>query len=150
MKVWTVERRQFLAKEPRDVFAFFSRPENLQQITPDWLDFKILDVSTPELRRGTLIRYALRWRMLPLRWTTEIVRWEPPHRFVDEQISGPYKLWHHEHRFEPQGNGTVMFDTVRHALPLGELGNIFAAPFVKRDVDDIFDYRSGRIRKLFG
>jgi len=150
MKVWTVERRQFLAKEPRDVFAFFSRPENLQQITPDWLDFRILDVSTPELRRGTLIRYALRWRMVPLRWTTEIVRWEPPHRFVDEQISGPYKLWHHEHRFEPQGNGTVMFDTVRYALPLGVFGSVMQTVLVGRDVDTIFDYRSGRIRKLFG
>jgi ligand-binding SRPBCC domain-containing protein len=149
MRMFTLERHQRIARPIDDVFAFFSRAENLQDITPAWLDFGIVWVSTPELQRGTLIRYALRWRSLPVRWTTEIIRWEPPVRFVDQQISGPYKLWHHEHRFERQGSATLMHDTVRYALPFGVVGAIVHATMVGRDVNSIFDYRAERIRALF-
>ncbi len=149
MTIFRLERRQLIQMPVGDVFAFFSRAENLQDITPRWLDFRVLSVSTPEIQRGTLIRYALWWRLLPVRWTTEIVRWEPPFRFVDEQISGPYRLWHHEHRFERQGSATLMHDTVRYALPLGPIGAAAHVLLVGRDVDSIFDYRAERIRELF-
>jgi ligand-binding SRPBCC domain-containing protein len=149
MRIFTLERRQVIPRPIDEVFAFFSRAENLQDITPRWLNFRILSLSTPEVERGTLIRYALRWRILPVRWTTEIIRWEPPFRFVDRQISGPNKLWHHEHRFEPQGAATVMRDTVRYALPFGLIGNVVHAAIVERDVRNIFDYRAERIKTLF-
>jgi ligand-binding SRPBCC domain-containing protein len=149
MRVFTLERRQIVPRPIEDVFAFFSRAENLQEITPRWLDFRIVSTSTPTIERRTLIRYTLRWRVLPVRWTTEITRWEPPFRFVDQQISGPYKLWHHEHRFERRGSATVMYDTVRYALPFGVVGAVAHAAMVGRDVQNIFDFRAERIRALF-
>ncbi len=149
MRVFTLERRQLIGRRIEDVFAFFSRAENLQDITPRWLQFRILSVSTPEIRRGTLIRYALRWRIVPVRWTTEITRWEPPFCFVDQQVSGPYKLWHHEHRFERHGDATLMHDTVRYALPFGPLGAVAHVALVNRDVNTIFDYRADCIRAFF-
>ena len=93
------------------------------------------------MRRGTLIDYRLKLHGVPLNWHTEIALWDPPHRFVDVQLSGPYKLWHHTHTFEPSGDGTLMHDVVRFALPLGPLGEVARRVLVQRDLDRIFDFR---------
>jgi hypothetical protein len=89
-----------------------------------------------------LIKYSLRWRIFPIRWTTEIIEWDPPHRFVDLQLKGPYKFWHHEHRFVAEGNGTRITDEVQYLLPFGPLGSIAHALKVKKDVQTIFAYRT--------
>jgi ligand-binding SRPBCC domain-containing protein len=82
-------------------------------------------------------------------WTTEIRRWEPPFRFVDVQLSGPYELWHHTHRFETLGQGTLMTDVVRYRLPFGIIGRVTHAIKVRRDLERIFDYRFERVRDRF-
>jgi ligand-binding SRPBCC domain-containing protein len=84
-----------------------------------------------------------------VRWTTEIRRWEPPVRFIDVQLSGPYRLWHHTHRFEAREGGTRMTDIVRYRLPLGAIGRAIHALRVRRDVERIFEYRFQRIAALF-
>jgi ligand-binding SRPBCC domain-containing protein len=61
------------------VFDFFSTAENLQKLTPPWLHFRILSVDPTPVRKGTLIKYSLRWRIFPIHWTTEIMVWDPPH-----------------------------------------------------------------------
>lgn len=133
-----------------EVFAFFSQAENLETLTPDWLRFKILDVTPTPIRRGTLIRYHLRVHGIPLRWTSEIVEWEPPHRFVDLQLRGPYKLWRHEHRFEAIDGGTRITDTVNLALPLSVIGDLAFKMMVRSDVEKIFAFRRDKIEMLFG
>jgi ligand-binding SRPBCC domain-containing protein len=134
----------------QEVFEFFAKAENLEELTPPWLHFRILDVSPGQVRKGTLIRYALRWRIFPIRWTTEIAEWEPPHRFVDVQLKGPYSLWRHEHWFKAEGNGTRILDEVQYRVPLGPLGSIAHKLKVKKDVESIFAYRRSVIRRLFG
>jgi ligand-binding SRPBCC domain-containing protein len=99
---------------------------------------------------GVRIRYRISLHGLPLGWTTEIRRWEPPHRFVDVQLRGPYRLWHHTHRFEARDGGTEITDTVRYRLPFGMLGRLMNRVVVRGDVERIFDYRIERIRALFG
>lgn len=141
---------QYIGRDIQDVFGFFSRAENLQQLTPAWLHFRILSVDPNPVRRGTLIRYSLRWRVFPIRWTTEIVEWDPPYRFVDVQLKGPYRLWHHEHRFVTEGNGTRMFDEVRYELPFGVLGSLAHRFKVKRDVESIFAFRKQAVERVFG
>jgi ligand-binding SRPBCC domain-containing protein len=143
----------FSQKVPRplpEVFDFFSRAENLEVLTPSWLNFKILEVSPQPVRHGTLINYSLRVHGIPLRWTSEIVEWEPPHRFVDLQLRGPYKLWRHEHRFEARDGGTLIFDTISLALPLGVLGRLAYKVKVRSDVHEIFAFREKKICTLFG
>ncbi|MGA2744006.1 MAG: SRPBCC family protein [Candidatus Sulfotelmatobacter sp.] len=148
MHTYLLEREQWLPKAVEDVFRFFSRPENLQVITPPWLDFRM--VETPEaLAAGSLIRYRLRWRGLPIRWTTEISEWNPPHGFVDRELSGPYALWNHEHWFEARDGGTIMRDRVTYALPLGWAGRVAQRIVVRRDVEAIFDFRAETMRRLF-
>jgi uncharacterized protein len=141
-------RQQWLPRPLDDVFEFFSRPENLQLITPAWLDFQMVESPT-NLGTGSLIRYWLRWRFIPIRWTTEITEWNPPHRFVDRAVSGPYALWNHEHSFVVHEAGTLMSDRVSYALPLGTVGWLAGGALVKRDVERIFDFRAETMRRLF-
>jgi len=96
---------------------------------------------------GTLIDYRIRLHGIPLRWRTKITAWEPPFRFVDEQIKGPYRRWIHEHRFEKSGEGTLCYDRVRYAI-LG--GPIVRQLFVERDVKQIFAFRATKLTELFG
>lgn len=133
-----------------EVFEFFSDARNLEVLTPAWLKFEILTPAPITISAGVHIQYRLSWHGLPLRWTTEITRWNPPHDFEDIQLSGPYKLWHHTHRFRALNGGTQMTDMVEYALPFGLLGRIAHALQVRRNVAKIFDYRYDRIRELFG
>ena len=98
---------------------------------------------------GALIRYRLRVHRMPVGWLTAIREWDPPRRFVDEQLRGPYALWHHTHTFEAlDPSTTLMRDVVRYALPLGPLGELARRLFVARDVEAIFDFRARRIVEL--
>lgn len=141
---------QFVLRPLEEVFQFFARAENLEEITPPWLHFRILSVSPDPICKGALIRYSLRWRAFPIRWTTEISEWEPPHRFVDVQLKGPYKLWRHAHTFAAEGNGTRITDEVQYLLPFGIFGSIAHALKVRKDVETIFAYRSGVVQRLLG
>jgi ligand-binding SRPBCC domain-containing protein len=149
MAAFIFRAEQFVPRPLDEVFEFFSRAENLQQLTPPWLNFRILSVEPATVREGTLIRYSLRWRVFPIRWTTRITDWEPPHRFVDLQLKGPYKLWRHEHRFVAEGEGTRISDEVHYILPFGILGRIAHSMKVKSDVEAIFAYRREVVSRVF-
>jgi ligand-binding SRPBCC domain-containing protein len=97
------------------------------------------------MRPGTLIDYRIRVHGLPIRWRTEITEWNPPHRFVDAQLRGPYTLWHHTHTFEERAGGTLCTDDVRYRPRGGALANWL---FVRRDVERIFHYRKLRLTQL--
>jgi hypothetical protein len=142
-------REQWLPKPIDEAFAFFSRPENLEEITPPWLGFHIVRTD-PQLREGSLIEYKLRIHGLPMRWTSEIAVWDPPHRFVDNQRRGPYKRWHHEHTFVSENGGTRITDHVEYAMPFGILGEMAHAVMVRRDVESIFKFRQQRLAELLG
>jgi ligand-binding SRPBCC domain-containing protein len=148
MRTYLLEREQWLPRPIDEVFHFFSRPENLQVITPNWLDFRMVE-SPEKLAVGSLIRYRLRWRGMPIRWTTEISEWNPPHGFVDREISGPYAMWNHEHWFVERDGGTTMRDRVTYALPLGFAGRVAQRMFVWRDLESLFDFRAETMRRLF-
>jgi hypothetical protein len=147
---YTLHREQWVPRPLDEVFAFFSDAKNLEILTPAWLKFKILTPGPIAIAPGTHIQYRLSWHGIPLRWTTEITRWNPPTDFEDIQLSGPYKLWRHTHRFRAHNGGTQMSDTVEYALPFGFLGRIAHALQVRRNVEKIFDYRYERIQQMFG
>jgi ligand-binding SRPBCC domain-containing protein len=148
MDIRTLQREQRLPGAPEDVFAFFADARNLEAITPPLLRFRIVTPAPIIMGRGTLISYRLRVRGVPLSWLTLITAWEPPHRFVDEQLSGPYALWQHTHSFEADGDETIMRDHVRYAIGFGRLGVLADALLVRRDIERIFDYRAGRVAEL--
>lgn len=145
MQEQVLRREQTLRRPVEEVFSFFSRAENLEAITPPFLRFRIEGEIPTEIGTGTLIRYRLRLHGIPIRWLTRIEEWEPPHRFVDRQIKGPYGLWHHTHLFEADGESTRMTDVVRYGQRLGPLGLIAEKLFVRRDIERIFDFRAEEI-----
>ena len=138
---------QWLPQAPEEVFAFFADAFNLEDITPPWLRFRVLTPPPIILRSGSEIDYRLRLRGLSLRWRSRISDWIPPFQFVDDQIVGPYRLWHHVHTFEAQDGGTCVLDHVEYAFAGGVWAN---ALFLRRDLRDIFTYRQQRLTELFG
>jgi len=147
MRIFEFRARTRVPRPRAEVFAFFADAGNLQELTPPWLRFETLTPGPIEMRPGTLIDYRLRLRLIPIRWRTRITVWEPPNRFMDEQLRGPYRLWLHEHTFEEDGDGTLCGDFVRYAVPFGALANSL---MVARDVRKIFAYREKRLREIFG
>ena len=151
MRERVLRRVQILDAPIDEAFEFFSRAENLEAITPPLLRFRITTPSPIAMAVGTLIRYRLRLRGVPVSWLTRIEAWDPPRGFVDRQLRGPYALWHHTHSFEPWGPGgsqTRMTDLVRYGQRLGPLGTIAEHLVVRSDLERIFDFRRDEIPAL--
>jgi ligand-binding SRPBCC domain-containing protein len=147
MKVREFKTELWLPLPPAELFSFFGDAANLDAITPPWLNFRIVTPRPIEMRAGTLIDYKLRVRGLPLRWRTLIKEWQPPHRFVDEQLRGPYRQWIHTHTFEPRDGGTLAGDVVRYAVPFDFIVHPL---FVRRDIENIFVFRQKALHARFG
>jgi len=143
-------REQRVEAPPSEAFSFFADARNLEAITPPLLRFRLLTPDPIEMGVGTFLQYALRIHGVPVRWDTLIQEWDPPHRFVDVQVRGPYRLWHHTHELEPVdgGTATVMRDTVRYAVGFGRLGEVARRLLVARDVEAIFAFRAERVPAL--
>ncbi len=151
MRERVLRREQVLDVPVAEAFNFFGRAENLEEITPPLLRFRITTPGPIEMRVGALIRYKLRMRGVPVSWLTRIEAWDPPRGFVDRQLRGPYALWHHTHSFEPaepDGSRTRMVDLVRYGQRLGPLGTLAEHLLVRRDLDRIFDFRRDAIPGL--
>lgn len=143
--------RQVLPISAADAWRFFSQPKNLQKITPTSMGFTPLTGDSEPVYSGQILTYKISplfgW---PMRWTTEIVHVEEGVYFVDNQLSGPYALWHHLHRFEAKGpNAVEITDVLHYAVPGGIFGHFLIGWWVKRQVDAIFAFRAERLRTLF-
>ena len=118
---------------------------NLEELTPPWLHFRILTPGV-EMRAGARMDYRLKLHGIPLKWQSEITLWEPPFRFVDRQTRGPYRLWIHEHTFQPKDGGTLMRDSLQYAVRGGALVWRF---LVAPDLEKIFNYRRSRLELIY-
>ena len=136
----------WLPLPPEEVFPFFGNAANLDAITPPWLHFRILTPLPIVMREGTVIDYRLQVNGISLRWRTRISAWQPPHRFVDEQLRGPYRQWIHEHTFEPCNDGTLARDLLRYAVPFDALLHRW---FVRPDIERIFEFRAVALKRCF-
>jgi ligand-binding SRPBCC domain-containing protein len=145
-KIHLLERSQRVEVPVDRAFAFYGDSRNLEPLTPPWLHFEVTTSGPLTLGAGALLDYRLRLHRVPVRWTTRIETWEPPLRFVDSQVKGPYSLWEHTHLFDEDGDGaTIIRDRVRYAIPFGPLGTIAHWLFVRRDLERIFDYRRAAV-----
>ena len=149
MSLHAFSTEQFLPYSLERVFGFFKKPENLNQVTPKNLGFKILTPSPIKMEKGTVIDYTIRLYGVPMHWKTVIAEYDPPHFFTDTQVKGPYQVWIHTHRFVAQNGGTLMIDDLQYAIPLGCLGELARAMFVKKEIERIFEYRKKVIKQIF-
>jgi ligand-binding SRPBCC domain-containing protein len=146
--VYSLDQTQRVAASLPEVFAFFSNPSNLARITPPWLAFR-LHRPAPPLSEGARLEYRIRWTVFTIRWVTRITKWRAPHEFVDVQEKGPYAAWIHTHRFAEKDGFVVVDDHVDYALPFGPLGRLVHKLRVRRQLEEIFDYRRRAIDEIF-
>lgn len=151
MKIYHLKRIQFLPITLQQAWDFFSAPKNLGLITPTQMNFKVLYMSGGEkMYAGQIIRYKVAVKpWLVVDWTTEITHVNEPYHFVDDQRSGPYALWHHQHHFKEVDGGVEMTDDLHYAIPFGIFGRLANALFVEREVNAIFDYRFKILKSYF-
>lgn len=143
-----IERAQLVPQAAGEAFAFFADAFNLEAITPPWLRFRILTPRPIAMAEGALIDYRLALHGVPCRWHTRIDQWLPRRRFVDRQVSGPFRTWVHTHTFEPRPGGTLIRDHVVYRMPLGVLGEVARRALIGRDLERIFDYRRDAIERM--
>ena len=142
--------RQELATTMEEAWTFLSDPKNLKRITPDYMGFDIISGAERKMFPGQIIQYRLTPVLgIPFRWVTEITHVQEGEFFVDEQRFGPYTFWHHKHFIKKTENGVVMEDIVDYKLPLGPLGWLAHALFVRAKVKQIFDYREKALNEIF-
>lgn len=150
MKLYRLERRQLLPITIEQAWDFFGNPGNLPLITPANLGFRITSPLPERMYVGMIVTYTVTpFAGMKVGWITEITHAEAPLFFVDEQRFGPYRFWHHQHRFTPVASGTEMTDLVHYALPFGLLGRL-VAPLVARRLKVIFDFRRQVLAERFG
>lgn len=131
------------------MFSFFSKAENLQELTPAKLNFEILTTTPIPMEDGAIIDYQLKFLGIPFKWKAEITQFRPMRYFVDMQRKGPYAHWHHLHHFKEVPGGTVVQDVVHYRLRMGWLGKWANLLFVRRSLGRIFEYRKQRVEEIF-
>tara|TARA_B100000614_G_scaffold58513_2_gene51735 strand:- start:5502 stop:5981 length:480 start_codon:yes stop_codon:yes gene_type:complete len=150
MKTYNLKFEQKIDLPVNDVFDFFSKPENLSLITPSRLKFDIISPTPLEMKEGQLIDYSLKiMYVIKLHWRTLITHFEKPVKFIDQQIKGPYSLWHHTHKFKKIDGGTLIIDELKYAIPFGFLGRLIHFFYIKHDIKSIFEYRHKNLDKIF-
>jgi ligand-binding SRPBCC domain-containing protein len=152
MKIYQHKTSQKLNISKNDAWAFFSNPANLSKITPSWLNFQVTSSFPEKMYAGLIITYLIRPILnIPQTWVTEITHVNEQNFFVDEQRFGPYKMWHHEHIFKQTENGKViMEDIVSYAVPFGVFGRIINSIIISKRINEIFNYRTKVLEKMFG
>ena len=141
----------WLPRPRADVFTFFADAKNLERITPSFLAFRILTPTPLDMRAGTIIDYRVGLRGLPMKWRSEITTWEPPLRFADVQVRGPYREWTHTHTFDERDGGTLVGDTVRYSLRGPDfIGSTINRLLVAPDLTRIFSFRHDALQDAFG
>jgi ligand-binding SRPBCC domain-containing protein len=148
MKEYVLEREVRVPKTAKEVFPFFAAAENLERITPPELGFRIRSSLPIAMRPGALIDYTVKLYGIPMKWRTEITKWDPPRSFEDTQLAGPYAKWVHTHRFIEDSGGITIQDRVVYALPFGFLGKL-VHPLIARQLKRIFDFRESVMTELF-
>jgi ligand-binding SRPBCC domain-containing protein len=142
-----LESRVWLAKPRSDVFAFFADPRTLPLLTPPPFRLRLSSEPVP-MAAGGVYDFELAWFGLPVRWRAFIREFDPPYRFVDVQVRGPFARWEHRHRFLEERGGTWVEDRVTYRLPLGPFGRLAHALVVERELGALWDYRARRLGEL--
>ena len=145
----TLQRKITVPGTLEAVFDFFNRPENLEILTPDSLKFNMLTPSPVAMHNGAVFDYTIGLFGIPMRWTSVIANYDPPHQFVDIQLKGPYAFWHHRHSFEAKPTGVEVTDEIHYEIGFSLLGKVLLRPLVQRQLESIFAFRAQAIDRLF-
>jgi ligand-binding SRPBCC domain-containing protein len=149
-KIYKLEITQFLPISLHEAWDFFSSPENLKKITPEYMGFYITSDNKMKMYPGMIITYIVTPLLgIKMRWCTEITHVKPMEYFIDEQRFGPYNMWHHQHHFKEVEGGVEMVDIVHYGIPFGFIGRIVNTLVVKEQIQEIFTFRKLAIQNIW-
>ena len=143
-----IKLEQWVPQSKDRTFSFFKEARNLEKITPEFLKFKVLNQSTPEIQDGTKLNYLLSLHGIPVSWQSKITDWKPDEKFSDIKLKGPYSHWYHTHEFEGKDGGTLIKDHVLYKVPFGIAGDLVAGKWIRKDLESVFNYRYKVIETL--
>ena len=148
--MYQLKRKQIVKTDLKTCWDFFSSPQNLKKITPEYMGFNIKYELHEKMYEGLMIEYTVKPVLgIPMTWVTEIKTVKDNLFFVDEQRKGPYKIWHHEHHFKEVDGGIEMTDIVSYEIPLGIIGRLAHSLFVRKKLESIFNYRIKMVDEIF-
>lgn len=151
MKIYTLHKKQKLPISLEEAWNFLSNPKNLKIITPDYMSFDMITKTDRPLYTGQILQYIVTPLLgIKTKWVSEITHIEDKKYFVDEQLYGPYSLWHHKHFIKEIDGGVEMEDIIDYKIPLGILGQLVYPFLVKPKLEEIFSYRQKKLIELFG
>ena len=151
MKLFQLYARQAFPISMEEAWEFLSNPANLSVITPPHMGFKVLSGADKAMFAGQIIQYKVSpFRGINTHWVTEITHVKELEYFVDEQRFGPYALWHHKHFIQPCSEGTIMEDVIDYKLPMGFIGQMMQPVLVKKQLQQIFEYREEQLQDRWG
>ncbi|MFZ1704045.1 MAG: SRPBCC family protein [Saprospiraceae bacterium] len=148
--MYQYKTEQWLPISIEEAWRFFSSPQNLSTITPPEMEFKILSNPESKIYEGMRIDYRVRPILgIPMYWQTEISHVQNEKHFVDKQLKGPYKKWEHTHTFTEKNGGVLVEDEIRYALPFSFIGRITHELFVRKKIENIFNFRKNILTQIF-
>ena len=152
MAFYQLVKEQLILASMTEVWEFISSPENLREITPEYMGFDITSKNLPKkMYPGMIISYRVKPLLgIPMTWVTEITQVVEKRYFVDEQRIGPYSFWHHQHIVEDTDKGVLMTDIVSYKPPMAFLGSMANKLFIRHQLERIFAYRENALKKKFG
>lgn len=151
MKLYQIKTKQKLPISVDKAWKFLSNPKNLKEITPKYMNFRILSGADRSIFAGQIIQYKVTPMLgISTKWVTEITHVKDKEYFVDEQRFGPYALWHHKHFIKKIDGGVEMEDVIDYKIPFGIIGQIAHPIIVKNKLKQIFKFRENKLKELFG
>jgi len=151
LKLYQIKIKQNLPISVDKAWEFLSNPKNLKEITPKYMNFRILSGADRSIFAGQIIQYKVTPMLgISTKWVTEITHVKDKEYFVDEQRFGPYALWHHKHFIKKIDGGVEMEDVIDYKIPFGIIGQIAHPIIVKNKLKQIFKYRENKLKELFG
>ena len=151
MKLYQIKTKQKLPISVDKAWEFLSNPKNLKEITPKYMNFRILSGADRSIFAGQIIQYKVTPVLgISTKWVTEITHVKDKEYFVDEQRFGPYALWHHKHFIKKIDGGVEMEDIIDYKIPFGIIGQIAHPIIVKNKLKQIFKFRENKLKELFG
>jgi ligand-binding SRPBCC domain-containing protein len=145
-----VQERLVIGRPRPMVFAFLADPRHAIHLTPPWLQLRALGVPAPR-QAGAVQDYSLRCFGIPLTMRGFVRECDPPFRFLEVQVRGPFARWEHRHRFlTVDATTTLMEDRLVYRLPLGLIGRALHVLVARRLMAAAWTYRRRRIAELLG
>lgn len=134
-------KESVIKASPESVFAFHEQPEVLTLLIPPWESAKVIaaariaDVGSKAIIETRILG------PISIRWIAEHTVYDPPHRFEDVQLKGPFRAWRHQHIIRGVDGGALLRDQIDYEPPLGLIGRMMAPLLVERRLKRLFEYR---------